>query len=287
LNWPFLMAFPTDSFRTAAGHVRYTDVGTGPPVVLLHGNPTSARLYRTALSALAPEYRCIAPDHLGFGRSDAPARASYRPPAHATRLDALLQALDLRDLTLVLHDWGGPIGLSYALRHPQRVRRLVLVNTWAWPLDHRPLIRLFGGLVDTRPARLLIERGNAFARLVMPFTLGRPSVPLPSWVRAYADALDTPARRHACWTFARSLLRETAWLRALWTRRSRLRGRPVLLCWGMADPAFGTEPTLRRWCRLFPDAQVHRWPRVGHYVPEEAETTFPARLRTFLHKTAP
>ena len=266
--------------------MRYTDVGDGPPVVLLHGNPTSARLYRSLIAALVPDHRCIAPDHLGFGRSDAPPEASYRPPAHATRLHALLHHLDLRDLTLVMHDWGGPIGLSYALQHPDRIRRLVLTNTWAWPLLHRPLIRLFGALVGSPLGRALIERANAFARLVMPLTLGTFSLPPPSWIDAYATALDAPARRHACWTFARSLTHETAWLRSLWSHRSRLRSCPALLCWGMADPAFGTEQTLRRWRTVLPRAEAYRWPDVGHYLPEEAGPAFTARVQSFLRSTA-
>ena len=277
----------TNTFRTAAGRIRYTDVGLGPPVVLLHGNPTSAHLYRLLLSTLAPEYRCIAPDHLGFGRSDASPNASYRPPAHATRLEGLLGSLNLDDLTLVLHDWGGPIGLSYALRHPERVRRLVLTNTWAWPLCHRPLIRLFSGLIDTRAGRLLFEQGNVFPHLVMPLTLGRLSFPPPDWIQTYASALDTPTRRRACWTFARSLIRETEWLRALWSHRSQLDDRPVFLGWGLADPAFGSSATLRRWQSLFPNAEVHRWPRVGHYVPEEAGSALATRVRSFLRSTDP
>ncbi len=286
--------FPTTThtFRTPAGRMAYTDVGDGPPVVLLHGNPTSAHLYRALIDTLAPEYRCIAPDYLGFGRSEAPSDFSYRPPAHATHVETLLRRLGLTDLTLVLHDWGGPIGLSYALRHPTTVRRLVLTNTWAWPLNRRPLIWLFGGLVNTTIGRLLVERGNAFARVIMPLTLGRASFELdptewPSWIDAYAEALDTPVRRRACWTFARSLLRETPWLRALWTHRSRLRDCEPLLCWGQADPAFGTEATRQRWQGLFPEAETHCWPHVGHYVPEEKGAAFAARVQSFLRSTAP
>jgi len=282
------MALPARprTFRTPAGRMRYTDVGDGPPVVLLHGNPTSARLYRSLIAALSPDYRCIAPDHLGFGRSEAPPDASYRPPDHATRLHALLRHLDLRNITLVMHDWGGPIGLSYALHYPDRIRRLILTNTWAWPLLHRPLIRLFSALVGSPMGQLLIERGNAFARLVMPLTLGTPALPPPPWIDTYAEALDTPARRHACWTFAHSLTEETAWLRSLWSHRARLQSHPALLCWGMADPAFGTNLTLRRWQTLFRQADVHRWPNVGHYLPEEAAPAFTARVQSFLRSTA-
>jgi haloalkane dehalogenase len=274
----------TKTLRTPAGTMVYTDVGNGPPIVFLHGNPTSARLYRHLIGALAPSYRCIAPDLLGFGRSEAPSDGSYRPSAHATRVEALLTQLDCTDLTLVLHDWGGPIGLAYALRHPETIQRLVLLNTWAWPLSHRPLIQLFSGLVGTPLGRLLIEHANAFPRLVMPLTLGRD--PCPPWLAAYVQALDSVPRRRACWTLAKSLRDETAWLRTLWSRRSVLCDRPALLCWGLADPAFGSASTLRRWHSLFPNATVRRYPEIGHYVPEELGKDLVSPVASFLRSTS-
>ncbi|MFB6249275.1 MAG: alpha/beta fold hydrolase [Salinibacter sp.] len=278
---------PTSHIRTPAGRMAYTDVGSGPSLVFLHGNPTSARLYRHLIETLSPEYRCVAPDYLGFGRSEAPAPFSYRPAAHATLVERLLRGLGLTDVTLVLHDWGGPIGLAYALRHPDVVRRLVLTNTWAWPLTRRPLIQLFGRIAGTAAGRMAVERGNAFARLVMPFTVGGAGPARPDWLRRYGAALDSQPRRRACWTFAHSLLSETNWLRALWTRRHRLRGRPALLCWGLDDPAFGTTRTLARWQTLFPDAPTHRFPNVGHYTPEELGPALVPPVARFLRSTAP
>lgn len=276
-----------NALRTPAGRLTYTDVGQGAPLVFLHGNPTSARLYRHLIEALAPDYRCIAPDYLGFGRSDAPSTFSYRPSAHARTIEHLLNQLDVDSLTLVLHDWGGPIGASYAVRHPETVDRLILMNTWAWPLDTRPLVRLFGRLVETTAGRIAITAGNAFPRVVMPLTTGScPPDCSPAWLPPYQQALDTPERRHACWMFARSLLRETAWLRALWTRRWRLQGIPALLYWGMADPAFGREDTLERWLSLFPDAVVHRDRDTGHYVPEERGRSLVTPIRDFLRETS-
>jgi len=273
-------------FRTPSGALAYTDVGSGAPIVFLHGNPTSALLYRHLLHALSPEYRCVAPDLLGFGRSEAPTDASYRPPVHATRIEALLRHLDLPPVTLVLHDWGGPIGLAYALRHPAAVRRLVLLNTWAWPLTHRPLLWAFSRLVDTGPGRLAIEQLNAFPTVLMPATTG-PSSPFhPDWIRRYAAALDTRERRRACWAFARALRTETPWLRALWTHRHRLQNCPMLLCWGMADPAFGTDPCLRRWMDFAPHAVVHRFPEIGHYVPEELGPALVPPILNFLRSSS-
>lgn len=276
-----------NDLRTPAGRVVYTDVGEGPPIVFLHGNPTSAHLYRHLIDALAPEYRCIAPDYLGFGRSEAPSSFSYRPAAHARVIEHLLTQLGLDNLTLVLHDWGGPIGLSYAVRHPEAVERLMLMNTWAWPLHDRPLIRLFSGLSGTALGRMAMTRWNAFPRVVMPLTAGScPPECCPQWVTPYRRALDTYERGHACWTFARSLLRETPWLRALWSRRLRLRGTPTLLYWGMADPAFGRESTLQRWLSLIPNAIVQRDHNSGHYVPEETGRALVAPTRQFLDGTA-
>lgn len=262
----------TRSFDTPNGTLAFTDVGDGPPVVFLHGNPTSAYLYRHLIDALAPSRRCIAPDYLGFGRSDKPAARppsfSYRPPDHATHVEALLNHLDLDDVTLVLHDWGGPIGLSYALRHPERVRRLVLFNTWGWPHDRDPWIGAFSRLMGGPIGRVLIERYNAFARWVVPLAFADRSRLSEAAFHAYADPLDTPARRHPSWVFPHALLADTPWLRALWAHRHRLASHPTLICWGTRDLAFGAERYLRRWTDLFDRATVHRLP-VGHYVPEE------------------
>ncbi|MFB6231148.1 MAG: alpha/beta fold hydrolase [Salinibacter sp.] len=276
----------TKTFHTSAGALAYTDVGDGPPIVFLHGNPTSARLFRHPIRALSPHYRCIAPDYLGFGRSAAPPGFSYRPPAHATLVESLLRSLSLTDVTLVLHDWGGPIGLAYALRHPATIRRLVLLNTWAWPLTHRPLVQAASRLLATPPGRVAVERFNAFAHFVMPATTGPGLLRCPGWIQAYAAALDTRMRRHACWAFARALRTEARWLRTLWTRRDRLRECRALLCWGMADPAFGRESCLRRWQHVFHVSEEHRFPDVGHYVPEEMGAALGPLVRSFLQSTA-
>jgi haloalkane dehalogenase len=140
VDWTFGGSWPYEArwFDSADGRMHYVDVGPrdGRPVVLLHGNPTWGYLYRNFVGPLADAgHRAIVPDHLGFGRSEKPDDSDlYRIPRHADRLEALLESLDLRDVTIVPQDWGGPIGLRWAVRHPDRVGGLFILNTYA----HRP-----------------------------------------------------------------------------------------------------------------------------------------------------
>jgi len=273
--------FETRRFRTSDGEMAYTDVGRGKPVLFLHGNPTWAYLYRHLIGALSSEVRCIAPDYLGFGRSDKPAGISYRPRDHAARVDALVHHLDLQDITLVVHDWGGPIGTSLATRDPDRFRRIVVFNTWAWPLDADPWIGAFSRLAGGSLGRVLIRRYNAFARWVVPLAFADRTRLSANAFRAYVDPLDTPDRRMPSWVFPQALRTETDWLRAIWSHRHRLRDLPALILWGTRDPAFGAQRYLQRWTSLFDAPRVHQLD-VGHYVPEEAGPEIVPQVRRFV-----
>ena len=120
------------------GRMHYVDEGHWPTILLVHGTPTWSFEYRHLIRALAGRARVIAPDHFGFGLSDRPADFAYTPEAHAAALREFVERLDLRDITLVVHDYGGPIGLPLALDADSRVSRVVLLNTWMWPFDDDP-----------------------------------------------------------------------------------------------------------------------------------------------------
>ena len=121
-----------------AGRLHYVDEGSGRPLVFVHGTPDWSFLWRHLIKALSPHYRCVALDHMGFGLSDRPHGSWYLPENQSANLRALIERLELRDVTLVLHDFGGPFGLSYALERPDNVRSLVLMNTWMWSLRGDP-----------------------------------------------------------------------------------------------------------------------------------------------------
>ena len=276
--------FAPNLLHTDAGRLHYVDVGAGAPVVLLHGNPTWSFLYRRLIRRLAPTYRCVAPDYIGFGRSDKPADADYTPTAQAARVESLINHLGLRNVTLVVHDWGGPIGLSYALRHPNRIMRVVVTNSWLWPLHHDPWIAAFSRAAGSALGRALITRYNAFARLILPLAFADRKRLSASAYRHYCTPLATPTDRLGSWVFPRALLGATPWLRSLWAERRRLAHIPLCIVWGLRDPAFSAR-YVRQWADAFPQARVHRLSGVGHYVPEEAPRSFNQIVADFLAAT--
>jgi haloalkane dehalogenase len=270
-TWLDTAAYPSAArhFDTGEGRLHYVDEGDGPPVVIVHGTPTWTFEYRDLVRRLAATHRVIAADHLGFGLSDRPAGADYRPAAHARRLAALLDALDLRDVTLVVHDFGGPIGLSWALDHPDRVARLVLLNTFLWPLGDDPAVARVGRLAAGPVGRFLYLRLNASPRWIVPAAFGDRRRLAPAAHRHYLAPFPDPASRVPLWTLARELLGSADWYASLWARRATLRRWPALIVWGMKDPAFGPA-YLARWREALPDARVVPLGDVGHFVADEA-----------------
>jgi haloalkane dehalogenase len=250
------------------GKLHYVDEGGGEPVVMVHGNPTWSFLYRHLIKGLAKDYRCIAMDHVGFGLSDKPWNWSYLPEDHAKNLDRLIGRLGLKDVTLVVQDWGGPIGLSYAVRSPENVKRLIIMNTWMWSVQGDPHFERFSGFMGGVVGRFLIRRFNFFVRVVMKQAMGDPArLPAPVH-RHYLQPLAEPGERKGCWTFPKRIIDSGAWLEDLWSGRDRIRDKPALILWGMKDIAF-RERELERWIGLFKDARVVRYADAGHYLQEE------------------
>ena len=257
----------------------YLDEGEGPTVLMVHGTPSWSFLYRHLVRELRDAFRCVVPDLPGFGLSDKPPGDAYRPEDQARRLAAFIDALGLKDLTLVVHDFGGPIGLAHAIDRPTNVRRLVLFNTWMWSLaGNRPYVWP-ARLMSTRLGRLLYER-LGFSVNVLWRQAVRDARYTPAIHAQYTAALRAPAARHASFIYARELLGSSAWFDGLWQRRDCIASIPALLVWGMKDPAFATA--LPRWRALFAEAEVVEWPDVGHAPPEVRGAESAARVRRFL-----
>ncbi|WP_326633121.1 alpha/beta fold hydrolase [Nonomuraea fuscirosea] len=292
----------TSRFLTRAGlSQHYVDEGDGAPVLMLHGNPSWSYLWRRLIVALRTEHRCVAPDHIGMGLSDKPGedRYAYTLASRVDDLDALTDHLIAtegapeRGWTVVMHDWGGPIGMAWASRHPERVARLVVLNTAAFPNPYgarvRPALRLPLWLLrETRVGARLFLRHHAFARLATlpPFGVRRR---LPREVR---DAFLAPDDRRGHRVAVRRFVGDIplgpgdgAW--PLLTRTGESLGefadRPVLIGWGLRDPVF--DPLmLTEWRRRFPGAEVHAFPDAGHYVLEDAYERLVPAIEAFLRR---
>jgi haloalkane dehalogenase len=260
--------FEPAEFEVDAGTMRYVDEGAGDPIVMVHGNPYWSFEYRGLIRRFSSTHRCIAPDHIGFGLSDKPLEWDYLPEHHARNLAGLLDSLDLTDITFVVNDWGGPIGLSYALRRPERVKQIVITNTWCWPVDDDWYYRAFSGFVGGPVGRRLIRKRNFFARTIVRSVFGNKSKLTPELHRQITEPLAVPAERKGSWVFPKQIVGATEWLARLWSQRELLRGKVTLIAWGMKDIAF-REKELNRWSETFPEAHVVRFAEAGHFVAEE------------------
>jgi haloalkane dehalogenase len=272
--------FASNYWSTSVGRLHYVDVGSGRPIVFVHGNPVWSFMYRDQIRTLSVDHRCIAPDHIGFGLSDKPREWSYLPSQHAANLEALLESLDLHDLTLVVGDWGGPIGVAYALRHPERIRALVVSNTWMWSVSRQLKFRLFSGIVGGPIGRYRIRSRNSFADSGLRGAFADPRRLSPAIHQQYLRPFDIPDERKGSWVLPKQIIASSAWLAELWTHRAALQGKRFLFLWGKKDPGFG-EKELRRWTQQYPDGRVVRYPDGGHFLAEEKSTEFTKELVAF------
>jgi cis-3-alkyl-4-acyloxetan-2-one decarboxylase len=257
--------------------LHYLDEGAGDPVVMLHGNPTWSYYYRNLVAALKDRFRCVVPDHIGCGLSDKPQppQYDYSLKSRVDDLTALLDHLGIREnVTLVLHDWGGMIGMAWAARHVEAVKRLVLLNTAAFhlPKAKRFPFRLWLGR-NTRLGAWLIRSRNLFARHAANVAVKRR--PLPPAVREwYLKPYDSWENRVAVLKFVQTIplkptdpgydiVSETE------ATLPKFADKPTLICWGMKDFVFSRE-FLEEWKRRLPRAEVHEFADCGHYILEDA-----------------
>ena len=263
------------------GHrMHYVDEGAGEPIVLVHGTPTWSFEWRHLVRGLSGTHRCIAPDLLGFGLSDRPRDFAYSPEEHAEALRAFVDALGLHDFTLVVHDYGGPIALPLAL--DGRVRRLVLLNTWMWSFAGDRDMERKGRIAGGRLGRWLYRHLNFSLRVLVPHAYGDRRKLTPAIHRQYlAPFPDAWSRGAVLWPLAHALLGSSAYYDSLWRRRQALCGLPVLIVWGLRDPAFQPNQ-LEKWKAMLSDARVVGLPEAGHWPQEEAPDEVLAAIREFL-----
>jgi len=288
-------------FSTAPGfRMHYVDEGTGPVLLCVHGEPTWGYLYRHLVTDLSPTHRVIVPDHMGFGKSETPADRTYWLQDHVDNLEALVADLGLTDITLVLHDFGGPAGMGLLARRPELVSRVISVNG-PTAFGQPGLAAAFKA--NAAQSAWFTWIAEAHARGTLDATLGDlgynilstlklngfqdNEIITPSWLRAYAAPFPTPAAAAGALGWAKGLeLDAHRFEQPGPEARERAASLPALAVWGSEDRTLAAEHFLPLFRETFPNGLVSELSGVGHYSFEDAPATIAALIKLFLDATS-
>ncbi len=281
-----LYPFSPHTFTTAGGaRMSFLDEGprTDSAVLMLHGNPTWSFYYRDLVRALAPTRRCLVPDHVGMGLSEKPENYDYSLATRIADVEALIDRLGVKHIDLVVHDWGGAIGCGVAGRRPERVGRIVILNTAAFVSPHLPARIALCKAPLLGP--LLVRGANGFAWPATWMAMHRRRLTTGE-KRGYLLPYDSWAHRVAVSAFVQDIPmnathRSWSTLTAVEANLARLRDKPVMIEWGGRDFCFN-DRFLGRWRELLPQATVHRIADAGHYVLDDARDEVLPRIGEFL-----
>ena len=278
-----LYPFKSKFLKLPTGNMHYVDEGDGETLLFIHGTPTWSFLYRHCLKELSSQYRCIAMDHLGFGLSDKPADFNGNPETHAENIRLLIEHLNLTGVTLVVHDFGGPIGLGAAIQFPERIKRIVLLNSWCWETKNMEAARKVDRIVNSLAGKFLYLNLNFSPRLLMKqgFYLKRlltKKIHL-HYINPFPDKLS----RTGLLSLAKSLVGSSRWYEDQWQQLDVLTGKPWLILWGMQD-RFISPDFLEKWVVRIPQAKVCKL-NCGHFIQEEMAEILTSEVRQFLNDT--
>ena len=247
--------------------VHYVDEGAGPILLLLHGNPTWSFLYRKLIKGLKDHFRCVALDYPGFGLSSAPDGYTFTPREHSLIVEEFVDRLNLSKLTIMVQDWGGPIGFSLAIRRPELVNRFIVGNTWAWPLADHPRVARFSQIMGGPVGRLAAFWFNGAVRFFMRHGV-KTSLPRAEH-QMYLEPFRKRSSRAPTHIFPRQLVHAERFLAEIeWTFET-IADHPALIVWGLKDFAF-QQPERERFQGLFRKNKAVLLERAGHFIQEDA-----------------
>jgi haloalkane dehalogenase len=301
-TWPFAPHFHEIPARGDAAPFRIHYIDEGPrdaaPIVCLHGQPTWGYLYRKMIPRLAERHRVLVPDHMGFGKSDTPRDRTYTLRTHVENLTGWIEALDLRDITFVLQDWGGGIGVQFTVRHPERVARLFLANTIAayGAAGRKDLPRLTesrwfrwigGGLENGRTEAVLRNLGSTVLSVMKIIGFENSAAVDDTWIRAYSAPFETPDECIGAVEFPLDAYHQR--IREFVLEGARgldaLKSKPAMLAEGMCDQAIPPELAIGDFQGIWPGRPIVRLPGVGHFCQEDAPEVLVALIEQFVQST--
>lgn len=289
-----LLPFKRHFFSRNGNKMHYINEGQGEPVVMVHGNPSWSFYYRNLVSALKATHQCIVPDHIGCGLSDKPDDSGYDYTLknRIDDLEALLDSLNINEnITLVVHDWGGMIGMGYAARYPERIKRLVILNTGAFHLpEAKPFPWPLWICRNTLLGTFLVRGFNAFSSIAS--YVGVKRKPMSADVRAaYVAPFNSWANRISTLRFVQDIPlrvgdRNYELVSEIDASLPQFENVPTVICWGLKDFVFDKH-FLATWRQHLPNATVHEFSDCGHYILEDASDEVIAHIRDFMQPAEP
>ncbi len=265
-----------------AGQMHYVDEGSGDVILFVHGTPTWSFLYRRFISYFSKTHRCIAIDHLGFGLSEKSTSYEGTPQWHSKNLIEFITRLDITNVTLVVHDFGGPIGLSAGIQESSRIKQVVLFNSWLWETKQNEGALKIDRVLNSWLGRMLYLTFNFSARVLMKKGFYDKSKLSKKTHRQYLLPFPSKASRQVLLDLGKSLVGSSDWYQEQWKNLESINGKPWLILWGSRDE-FITEDYLSKWVDRIPQAEVHLY-KCGHFVQEEAAEESIKKMDQFLKK---
>jgi pimeloyl-ACP methyl ester carboxylesterase len=268
-NWidTTLYPFKSNFLTTENGKLHYVDEGKGDVILFVHGTPTWSFLYRDHIKKLSKSYRCIAMDHLGFGLSDKPRDFAGTPSEHSDNLNLLIEHLNLKDITLVVHDFGGPIGLSYAVSKPENVKRIIMFNTWLWETKEDKDAQKIDKILHSKFGNFFYLNTNFSPSVLLKKAFYDKKRLSKSTHKHYKKPFPSKDSRYGLLNIGKSLIGSSDWYGDLWRNAEVIKNKPVLILWGEKDE-FIKKNNLEKWQDFLSNEKTHLF-ESGHFVQEE------------------
>lgn len=281
-SWLDTQQYPFENryIQLDAGKMHYVDEGEGETLLFVHGTPTWSFLYRKYIQALSKNYRCIAIDHIGFGLSEKPADFDGTPQSHSQTLNAFIEKLDLTNVTLVVHDFGGPIGLSSAIQNHHRIKQIVLFNTWLWGTKNNPQAKKVNKLINSAIGKFMYLWLNVSPKLLIKQGISDKKNLTKAIHAQYIKPFPNKTSRISLWNIGKALVGSSDWYQQQWQNLDVLADKPWLILWGKKD-AFITTEYLQKWKQRLPKAVVKER-ESGHFLQEENPTETIVEIKKFM-----
>ncbi len=272
--------FESNYFNVNGQNLHYIDEGEGEIFLFVHGTPSWSFDFRKVIKILRTKYRCIALDHIGFGLSDKPAKYDYSTQNHSKTLEKFVLEKKLEKFTLIVHDFGGPIGLNFAIHYPERIQKLVIVNSWLWSSEDDPDYKKLRRVLKSPLIPFLYRYLNFSPRFILPQSFGEQKLP-KSVLKQYTKPFADRTQRYGALGFAMSLLNDQDWFEEIWSKRNSISGKPTLLIWGMKDSI--VKPYhLEKFREGFNDTHSLELATSGHFPQEEQPAEVSKAIEEFM-----